>query len=278
MTLEIALSVLGSGFRVASNDPRMTELVRQLWEPFVSEPAPDALPLTIEAADGHWVFDGPPSYRGRTADPWLAASTLRNFVSGHAIRAASSIVPLHGAAVERDGTFLVLLAPPKAGKTTLLLDLLERGWLLVTDDLVPFDPRRLTAAPFPKPLSVRDPVRWARAAKGWSVPEWLPPPSAIGLIPATAVPGSGVGEYRPTLVVFPRYEEGAEPRLERLTPAQTVARCADNLHSREPGVPGVLPAVARMGRTTPGFAIEYGSSTDAVDLLRKCLAGPSPME
>lgn len=276
---EVSLSVLGSGFTVVSDDERMTALVRELWEPFVvAGPQRPDFELSIRQGEGRWRLDGPPHPPVASEDPWLIAASLRNSVSGAAIAGAGPIVPVHGAAVEKDGTFLVLAGPPKAGKTTLVLELLDRGWLLVTDDLVPLDPETLTARPFQKPLSVREPERWRRFARGWDVPAWLPQPVSAGLIPAPALPLSRAGVYRPSLLVFPRFEAGAEPALERLTPAATVAWCGDNLHSRGPGEPGVLPAVARLGKSTPGYLISYGSTKDALELLESALQGSPTME
>lgn len=275
---EVTLSMLDSPFRVTSVDERIAELVRELWEPFLDERVGEATEVTVEPLREGWRLRVPGEPVSGAVDPWVLAASLRNAMSGRAVREATSLVPVHAAAAERDGRFLVLSGPPRAGKTTLLLDLLEAGWKLVTDDLVPVDPERLTATPFPKPLSVRDPDRWRRFSGGWRVPEWLPPPSVVGFIPATAMAHTEVSTFRPSLLVFSRYAPGEPPSLERLTPAQTVAWCADNLHTREPGAPGLLPVVARLGRVTPGFAVRYGSSEEALKLLEKCLVGTGPME
>lgn len=272
MTAEVTLSILGSGFRVTSEDERMVELVRQLWEPFVAGAGPDPVEARLEVRGPAWHLRMPDEPHVSATDPWLAASSLRNALSRRAITEATSIVPLHAAAAERDGVFVVLSGPPKAGKTTLLLDLLDQGWRLVTDDLVPLDPKTLTAAPFPKPLSVRDPERWARFSAGWDVPGWLPPPAGAGLLPAHTVRVTDVRAFAPSLLVFPQFEEGADPTAERLTAAQTVAWAADNLHSRKPGAAGVLPTLARLGTKAPGCVLRYGSTAAALKLLEKYLA------
>lgn len=276
---EVALSVLDSRFRIVSDDERMVTLVAELWEPFlVDDAGAEARVLTVEKEDRGWRVDAEPNPPIVATDPWVAASTLRNAISGSAVAAAAPMVPIHGAAVQRGGIFLVLSGPPRAGKTTLLLELLDRDWLLVTDDLVPLDLKTLVARPFPKPLSVREPARWRRFSGAWEVPAWLPEPVAVGLIPATAMPHSEAIQYRPSLLVFPRYTEGAEPVSRRLTPAETVAWSGDNLHSRGPGEPGVLPAVARLGTSTPGYAIRYGFTADALELLENCLVDAGSME
>jgi hypothetical protein len=147
----------------------------------------------------------------------------------------------------------------------------------VTDDLVPLDPETLTATPFPKPVSVRDPARWARLAGGWEVPEWLPPPVTVGLLPATALAGTRREAYEPSVLVFPRFAPGPGPKGHRLGPAELVARMGDNLHTKTPA-PGVLAVLARLGAGRAGFAIEYGTTESALELLEKCLAAPRGME
>jgi hypothetical protein len=274
---EVTLSILGSGFRVTSEDERMVAFVRELWEPFVAE-VDGPVEVRLEVRGPSWHLLMPDEPHVAASDPWMVASSLRNALSRRAIAEAASIVPLHAAAAERDGVFVVLSGPPRAGKTTLLLDLLEAGWRLVTDDLVPLDPQTLTATPFQKPLSVRDPERWARFARAWEVPEWLPPPSGAGLLPAGVMPVSEAEVYAPSLLAFPRFEAGADPGCERLTAAETVAWAADNLHSRGPGAAGVLPVLARLGSQVPGCTLRYGSTEDALEVLGKCLAAPSAME
>lgn len=275
---ELWLSVLDSRFRVSSDDDRMLGLMRELWAPFVAErPLRGPHDVVIERQGDRWRLDTPPAPPIVAVDPWIVAAAARNGISRNAIAEAGT-VPLHAAAAERDGTFVALAGPPEAGKTTLLLDLLATGWLVVTDDLVPLDTTTLKATPFPKPLSVRDPGRWRTVAASWSIPEWLPPPSTVGLVPATAIPHTAVRSYTPSLIFFPRYVPGAEPAFEALTRGQTVARCGENLHAKGPETAGVLRALVRLGAEARGFTLRYGSSEDASDLVRKCLAVAKSME
>lgn len=275
----VTLSMLDSRFHVVSDDARMIELVEQLWEPFVASPDPGAHAheVVLESISEGWRLRVPGEPANSAVDPWVFVSSLRNALSRRSIADATSVVPVHAAALERDGVFVVFSGPPRAGKTTLLLELLGRGWLLVTDDLVPVDPDSLTATPFPKPLSVRDPERWRHHARGWEVPGWLPRPAVVGLLPATAFPRTAATSFEPSLLVFSRYAPAETPALERLTTAATVAWCADNLHSR-PGDPGVLGVIARLGGATPGYVVRYRSSGEAVNLLENSLAALRSME
>ena len=272
MTHDVALSVLGRALTVRCDDERMTDLVRQLWEPFVARGGKVEDPIVIRTTPGGWRIEAPPDAPSSAVDPWVLAAVLRNLITRRAVAGAASIYPLHGAAAERDGVFLVLAAAPRAGKTTLLLELVSLGWKLVTDDLVPLDPATATATPFPKPLSVRDPARWRTYASGWEVPEWLPPPRAVGLIPATAFRLTDATSYRPSLLAFSRFEPGASAGAEELSPARTAAACGENLHPARDRTPEALRAVARLGSVAPGWSLRYGRTRDALDLLENRLA------
>ncbi|MCS6892498.1 MAG: serine/threonine protein kinase, partial [Rhodovarius sp.] len=56
---------------------------------------------------------------------------------------------LHASCVALDGAGLLLLGPAGAGKSSLALRLMERGWMLVADDqvLLQAAPALLAAAP-----------------------------------------------------------------------------------------------------------------------------------
>ena len=56
------------------------------------------------------------------------------------VLAARGFEALHGCAVERDGRAVAVLGASGTGKSTAALALLDRGWRVVTDDLLALDP------------------------------------------------------------------------------------------------------------------------------------------
>jgi len=54
---------------------------------------------------------------------------------------------VHGSCAARDGAAVLLLGPPGAGKSDLLLRLMGRGWALVADDQVLLDGQGVSAPP-----------------------------------------------------------------------------------------------------------------------------------
>lgn len=65
------------------------------------------------------------------------------------------LVHLHGAAVALNGKGLVFLGKSRAGKSTLSLHLIQRGYQFITDEVVLLDPITKCLKPFPRNLLVR---------------------------------------------------------------------------------------------------------------------------
>jgi hypothetical protein len=76
---------------------------------------------------------------------------------------------LHAAALERGGRAFVLAGPSGAGKTTLTLALVDRGWRIATEEMVLIDPAlavrglsRPIHAPIDSPQHHAIPASWRR--------------------------------------------------------------------------------------------------------------------
>ncbi|HEY7093575.1 MAG TPA: hypothetical protein VH393_10365 [Ktedonobacterales bacterium] len=83
-----------------------------------------------------------------TSDDLLAY--LEWFALTQAVGAMPGAVALHGAALSNGESCMLLLGASGAGKTTLTLGLMARGWRPLTDDIVLIDPNTLAIAPFPR--------------------------------------------------------------------------------------------------------------------------------
>jgi serine kinase of HPr protein (carbohydrate metabolism regulator) len=96
---------------------------------------------------------------------------------------------LHGSSAARDGDAVLLLGPPGAGKSDLVLRLLGRGWRLVADDQVELarDGEALAVAS-PASLAGLLEVRGLGIFAGLAVAERPRLRCAIDLIPRAAVP------------------------------------------------------------------------------------------
>jgi hypothetical protein len=275
--VEVELTLLDAAFRVRAHDRRLAALVELLWEPFLGVEE-GASPAVVELSqDGdRWRLDWrsrPPAF---ALDPWVLCGVLRSTMADRAIRSRPDLIALHASVVETDGFYLALSGPSKAGKTTLLMELLLRGWRLVSDDLAPIAPAEGTALPFPNPVHVRDADRWMRF-RGWDVPEWLPEPAGSALIPPTAVSLAPPRPYRPDGLLFIRWEPDGAGALDRLTPAEAAARCVENLQA-DLDVARVLAPLARLCGAASTARLVYPSSEKALEFLGSFLHGHAGME
>lgn len=90
-----------------------------------------------------------------------------------------SFLLLHAGVVERGGAAVILAGPPGIGKTTLVLELVARGFRLFSDDLCPVHlgsrsvhpfPRSVWVAPSPHPPAGRGDGQASVALRGRKVP------------------------------------------------------------------------------------------------------------
>jgi hypothetical protein len=180
--------------------------------------------------------------------------------------AGAKYVSVHAAALASDGAAVLLVGPPGAGKTTLTLALLERGWTYLSDDLAPISIDTGLVIPVPKPLHVKEPRTWGQWRERWKAPSWLPKPIRTFLVPGACWPIAD--EPVPVrAVIFPRYQPGARLTLEPLGAAHALALCAQN--AREPTVtPQItLPVLGRLLEGADAFTMTHGAASAVADRL-----------
>lgn len=258
-------------FLLETDDDRIASFVRTFWQPFVvSDARPDAVHVSVRKGDGRWELrcEGDPG--ADAEDPWVLVVVLRNTLSLRAIALAEHIAPLHASVAEKDGLYLALSGPAEAGKTTLMFELLDRGWRYVSDDMAPIEHSSARARPFRKALQVRDPVRWQTTTSRWEVPPWLPRPTKASLVPPTVFTPSPDDPYRPTLLVFSRFVAGAEASYEALSPGEAVALAAKNLQGGGPAPPDLGTLTTWVAAAT-AIRVVYGTTEEALALLGRGL-------
>ena len=127
---------------------------------------------------------------------------------------------LHAAVLARNGDAILLPGGSGSGKSTLAAGLAAAGFLLGSDEVAAIDPLSLEVLPFVRGICVKE---GSRAAAGLGVSVRLDrratPPFRRrgGLVP---LPADGGWLPAPTpirAIVVPRYEQGAETRLEPLS-------------------------------------------------------------
>ncbi|MCU0223800.1 MAG: hypothetical protein MUF27_06975 [Acidobacteria bacterium] len=177
--LRIPIELLDARMLVRTGCPELAALLRHDLGAFV---------VTESAASGEgWdgaAFDagGDATASGPPPGQLFARvfEALLDRVAGFAV--------LHAAAVAHAGCAWLLAGPSGAGKTTLSLALLERGFPLLSDDFAPFELATGLVHPFPKSLGVREGPGYETAARlaerrgraALRASDWEPAPLPLG--------------------------------------------------------------------------------------------------
>lgn len=154
------MTIAGVRVRIGGLDEAPRVRVHDLLLPFVSDYALGTPQVRIRVAphqqvrgwrvtcSGHEVMSTPDADHLLTYLDWFAVA--------QALEASTRVAVFHGAALVRDGAAVLLLAASGAGKTTLTLGLMERGWEPLADDIVLVDRETLAISPFPRCFHVDD--------------------------------------------------------------------------------------------------------------------------
>jgi hypothetical protein len=137
---------------VQSDYPRVAEELREIFGPMVvcdASATPVARVRVGRLGDGFMV-DDPTSADGSSADDESsAAREAYHAVVKQLMRERRDLVWLHGAVVGCGGRAHILCGPSGVGKSTLVDDLVQRGWSYLSDEIAAIDPSSCLAYPFP---------------------------------------------------------------------------------------------------------------------------------
>lgn len=180
---------------------------------------------------------------------------------------------LHAGAVERDGSAVILPAPPESGKSSTTIALLEAGFGYLSDELGAIDPVTGRVYPYPKRIWVTEgsfelfPDLEGRlhdrdGLSGQLVKRYVRPEDL----------GAPVGRAGPVrLVVFPTaYHHGA-PRLTRLGKAEAVHRLVANAFNLPIYGERGLERLAQIGREAPAYRLDGGTPRERAAAILELL-------
>jgi hypothetical protein len=254
-------------FSISSEDQRWLPLLAQLWSPFVSSAEGSAHRIRICRDGDRWRVEFFNEWANADSDPWQLLNAMRNALFERALRGAGrEYVSVHAAALALDDVAVLLAGPPGAGKTTLTLELLDRGWTYLSDDLAPISIDTGLVIPVPKPLHVKEPLTWGHWRERWKAPSWLPKPIRTFLVPGTCWP-IATEPVPVRAVIFPRYQPGARLSLEPLAAAPALARCAQNARGPTVTPERTLPVLGRLLEAADAFTMTHGAASVVADKI-----------
>lgn len=159
---------------------RLAQLLRHFPVPAEEQEATHRFRVVYAPEAGCWqLYRGDERISFATSDAELLA-LVEWFVIQAGVESCAEAHLIHAAALTRDGATLLIVGLSGAGKTTLTLGLVARGWLPYGDDISPLERTTLQVLPFPRWFHVDDAtralaagtpsVRWVRSLPGYAVP------------------------------------------------------------------------------------------------------------
>ncbi|MDP2292804.1 MAG: hypothetical protein Q8M22_16570 [Actinomycetota bacterium] len=281
------LAAWGFGFRFESDDQLLADVVARCYRdlprctdaPHVlrAARAPHGVGfrVSVESPDGSVEECGD----GRARDAVL--ELLHWEINRRALRSVADRTVLHAVVIGGPAGAVALCGPSHSGKSTLAAAAALRGWRHLSDDMGLIDTglidagladtgladtRRVTVAPYARPIMVRlggrgllgaavDPPAEHRQFFG---DEWFLPASDLGaVVGPDPVPLVGVGflEWQPAASLAPMSRAEALHDLT-LHCATVAARGAAGFSE-----------LARVAASVPSFRVGLGTPSDALDLL-----------
>lgn len=179
---------------------------------------------------------------------------VRLFIHNH-----PELVWIHAACAAGDHGAVVLPGSWGRGKSSLTLELCEKGWSFLSDDIVPLDPLAERAIPFPGTPQVRA-----------SSNQFLSR-NQLGSLSKRAAPldqSQVSSEPQPvTMLIFPSFVPNATASLSSIPPAQAVGELLENCLSFPKNDDATIQALCDMVKDLPVYRLRFSNVAEAAGLL-----------
>lgn len=214
----------------------------------------------------------------RSDHPALPYARLLQQINRHANRTASlTATVLHSAAAQAPAGPVLLPAPMEAGKSTLVAELVRRGWGYLTDELVALEPDTLAVRAFPRAISL-DQGSWrlfpelapqVDEATRWRLPaQWQVPAASFGHV---AIDG-----LRPAAVVTHHYRPKLQTELTELDAVECLRRLIQCCFSFDDYVERDLNVLSSLLEHVPCYELVVGDLFAARDALVEAFGTLTP--
>jgi hypothetical protein len=263
--------VLGLAFDVRARDPHLISYVERLFQPFPDGGRTDHQYALVDSGPCELRFDGDRIGEAEVVEGLVA--TLVHDLNRRALEDCAHLV-IHAGGVEHGGTGIVFPAAMEAGKTTLTAGLVRAGFDYLSDEAVIIDRETLRIHRYPKPLSL-DRGAWALfpelepqsdlPSDEYKADQWQVPPGDIR-------PHALGGECPVSLMVFPRYEQGAGTAVEPLGRGEALVELAKNTFKFDVQGAPTLDVLAEVVRPAACYRLTSGDLDRAVAAVTDLLA------
>jgi hypothetical protein len=260
----LAVGCAGRQVLIEAREPRVRRAVAATFGQACQPPQGNPIArLTLRRVRGGYAILGscePHSADGTLAD---ALRSLRYQATLHLIAVRPDLVWLHAAAVARDGRALLIAGPGGSGKSSLATELVGVGFRYLGDDVIPLDPVRGIAYPFPVTPTVR------------SRPSGPLPREAVATLPRFAVALDAIrvapGPVPVGLVLFPGYARRlgeVRPWPPARTAVDLIRHC---LNFKQHGE-HMVRALCSLAATWPAIGLRFDDAGRAAQALAAAVA------
>ncbi len=181
---------------------------------------------------------------------------------------------MHAGVVAQGADALMMPGFPGAGKSTMCASLVTlAGWRLLSDELAVLDPATLQLLPHPRPICLKNrSIDLVRSFPGSRLgPVYRD--TRKGDITHAACPATSIAQAadpaRVRWVVLPRFEAGAEPRIEELGRTEAFVLISEQSFNRERMGERGFHALCGLLDGARCFEIVYGSTEAGLSLIEQ---------
>ena len=190
---------------------------------------------------------------------------LRKWMVAAFAAARPDLFWLHASGAARDGFVMLIAGPAGVGKSTLVVRLIERGWRLLGDDVVPLRPDTWHALPLPFTPDVRMSVPQDDLESFLGQPKTIVPVTAGNIARDSAIVGA---------IVFPEYVNGPvdAPVLASMSVVAAAQRLVSQCAYRSADGLAALRVAFECARRVPCYGLQYADARVAAAELAAGLA------
>ena len=265
---QTGFNVLGSRFRLRSQDERTASILTELLSPFArpSVAAPARNGFDIVATDDELTLyvDCSRSVRGDTGDVVLHAIMELNRRAVGEYRGFAA----HAAVIGTASGAVAALGESGAGKTTLTGHSLLQGMAYGSDEALCIDYGTGEVQPYPKPLSL--------SALSWKLLGLEFPPGFRDEAPAHPAGLTDRVMTEPqqleAVILLDRRDE-SETALEPVPSSAVMAGLLQNSFNHYKAGRSAFELAAAIARDVPGYVLRYDDAGEAAAVLKEQLGG-----